>query len=188
MIHAQGAIVTLTLILFAVSSCPADEYLWDQTNDWFNPSLSQSIEHFSPIGQEFTPNLDYVEVFQLWIYNVSEYPGDFVVNIRSNSITGPLLGTSSTSTLPGWFIGLVTFDFEPVPLVPQTLYVIELVQTVGTGGSVYSKGDSQSTYPLGCQILWGLPQDNNDLWFREGILEVSALQMMTWGSLKNLCW
>jgi len=181
------ALITIAAMLLSASVSIADEYLWDQTNDYFSPQLGQSIQAFSPIGQEFMPSLNCLEIVQLHIYNESG-SSEFIVNIYSGSITGSLLGTSNTVAVSGFYLGVLTFTFDSITLLPQTLYVMEIVQIVGANGGVSSSGVGYSTYPLGCQILSGIPMENNDLWFREGVLEGSTLSRLSWGSIKNLCW
>lgn len=179
-----------TFAIFVIAGLPvhAEEYAWDQSNDSFIPLLTQNASIYSPIGQEFVPNLTYLDVVQLWIQDMkigSTQPADFIVNIREGTIRGRILGTSATATLAGGFNGIVTFTFEAVQLVPQTLYVIELVQGSGQGWGVKSSGGGYSTYPRGRQILGGEPQENNDLWFREGRVGTVPVQAVTWGQVKK---
>ena len=189
MLDKKRLVAALTVLVFTVLPVRAEQYIWDQTNDSFAPPLTQNVIIYSPIGQEFVPNLTYLDVVQLWIMDFtigSTLPADFIVNIREGTIEGPVLGTSTTMTLPGGFDGVVTFELETVPLVPQTLYVIELVQTSNRNWGVKSSGGPYSTYPLGRQILRGEPQENNDLWFREGCGGTVPVQAVTWGRLKNM--
>ena len=173
------------LILFAAQVSMADEYAWDQTNDYFSPQVYQSIQAYSPIGQEFTPNLSCLEVVQLYIYNESE-DSEFVVSIYSDSITGTLLGTSNPVAVSGFYLDVLTFSFSAaITLTPQNLYVIKISQIEGTSGGVSSSGGSSSTYPYGCQILSGIPQEDSDLWFREGVLEGSPLERFSWAYIKT---
>lgn len=174
--------LTVAVIFLAASVSFADEYSWDQTNDYFSPQINQSIEYFSPIGQEFTPSMSCLEVVQLIICNESGY-SEFIVSIYSDSITGTLLGTSETVTVSGFYLDILTFSFDELNLSPQNLYVMEISQTEGTNAGVSSSG--YPTYPLGCQMLYGVPHEDNDLWFREGVFEGSAMDRFSWGSLKS---
>lgn len=184
--QVKGMLITLALLHLALSSCLAEEYLWDQTNDLFSSSGCLSVQAFSPVGQEFSPILNCLEVVQLEITNIMD-DAEFIVNIHSESITGPVIGTSSTVTISGYFSGIVTFIFDPLPLQPQSLYVFEIVQTVGTEGGI-GNGTNYSSYPLGCKILHGNPYENSDFWFREGIIEVTAMHRLTWAAVKSCCW
>jgi hypothetical protein len=181
------AVIIFVITFLSASVSIADEYLWDQTNDYFSPPCGQGIQPFSPIGQEFLPSFDCLEVVQLYIINIYG-AAELVVNIYSESITGTLIGTSSTEALSGYYVGVVTFSFDPISLVPHTLYVMEILQTAGNEGHVGSSGGPNSTYPYGCQILSGIPVENNDLWFRKGVLEGTALNRLSWGLIKNFCW
>jgi hypothetical protein len=138
----------------------------DQSNDGFIPPLGQNIQFFSPIGQEFTPALTSLDAVELFTNGIG---ATLVVNIRQDTITGPLLGTSLSVSLQDLFPGITHFDFPAtVPLVPGQLYVIEALVASGDFAEIGSSGGPFSTYPGGNQILQGVPQPNNDLWFREG--------------------
>jgi hypothetical protein len=137
----------------------------DQSNTAFTPTLFQSIQIFSPMGQEFTPTFSSLDVVEL--FTGAPTGAELYVNIRSGTITGPILGTSLV--VPGPQFGPTEFDFlSQVPLVPGDLFVIEVVSS-GMDSSISSSGGPFSTYPGGDQILQGVPQPNNDLWFVEGL-------------------
>ena len=176
-------ILYLAIILLISTTAIADEYLWDQTNDFFEPTGAQGIYAFSPIGQEFIPDFNSLEVVQLYIVNI-EGTAEFFVEIYSGNIAGPLIGSSNLISISGFYIGPVTFTFDTVLLIPGIQHVMIINETYGDAGV----GSIGSTYPSGCQILSGIPQANNDLWFREGVFEGSALNRLSWGSIKNLCW
>lgn len=142
----------------------------DQSNVAFNPTLYLNVSSFSPIGQEFVPVLDSIDSVQLLICcRAQETP---YVRIREGSILGPILGTSSLA-LPSPSL-LVTFRFAaPIALVPDDVYVIEVVNDGGIE-SMIGVGDPipmpESVYPRGRLILDGQPDlDGLDLWFQEGL-------------------
>jgi len=176
--------VLISMVLLFASFSMAEEYYWDQTNDSIVQG-GQSIQLFSPIGQEFMPSLNDLEVVQLRILNESGY-SEFKVNVYPDSITGHLLGSSNVVALYEYYYDIVTFTFETITLIPHNLYVIEILQTVGANGGVSLSGSN--TYPLGRQILSGVPQENNDLWFREGVFEGTVLERLSWGSIKYSFW
>ncbi len=66
--------------------------MWDQVNDSHAPNLEQNITDSSPIGQWFVPDLDYLEVVQLWVRDGD--PTDHALpprtRERSPGGTGPL--------------------------------------------------------------------------------------------------
>lgn len=175
--------ISCFVLFLIVSVSLADEFFWDQTNDNYQPDIYRDIVTFSPFGQEFTPNLGYLEVVQLTISNFLPDPAEIVISIHSDSISGPILGMSNTVTIPGYYSGLATFLFTAVSVEPGNLYVIEFVRNLGNAGV---GGYSPATYPQGCAVLWGVPYGGIDLWFREGLWEESALQRFTWGSIKRL--
>ena len=191
MARIANVLVLLAVLLIAAIPVHADEYVWDQTNDVMDPlpepMSSHNVIMFSPVGQEFVPNLEYLDVVQLWLSDRNHGtagPANFIVNIRQGTIGGPIIGTSETTTLPGGHHGVATFVFETVPLVPQSLYVMELVQLTSSNWMV-SGLSGWSTYPLGRRILVGVPYENADLWFREGIGGAVPVRAVTWGEVKH---
>ncbi len=133
------------------------------------------------LGQEFTPCLSSLDFVDLYVYN--DRPGlttawfPLFVEIHSDTIDGPLLGTSSTlfygPHAPG---GLAHLTFPtPITLSPRDRYVI---RPFANGGVMTSDrlliGVVQpafGTYTGGrfLYALFGGPQENRDMWFREGI-------------------
>jgi len=145
-------------------------YHLDQKND-ATATGGHNVMLYSPIGQEFVPDLSALDVVQLWLIGGSSYsgPGEFVMNIRSGTIGGQLLGASAVTALPYRFLGVASFEFERVALTPGQTYVIELVQLSGQNWLV---GTTQSNpYVSGRMILEGRPIESMDLWFREGAVE-----------------
>jgi hypothetical protein len=148
-------------------------YYIDQANT-ARRTLSQNIVGFSPVGQEFTPNFETLDVVELYL-DGGTTGAEFKINIRSGTITGTIVSESNTVTLPGNnFEGEVSFDFDGVVLIPNEIYVIELVHISGDSGHWMVASTSRNSYPHGRQILRGEPQENNDLWFREGVWELDT--------------
>lgn len=153
-----------TSTLFDVSV----SYHLDQTNDFFDPRSFINVAVYSPLGQEFTPQLavaDFVELF----FQSYETAGEVKVNIRSGTIHGEILGSSDTVSVPTYFDGIVGFDLQTVSMTPNELYVIEVVQLSGHSIMIGHSGGPNSTYPYGRFIYNGSPNENADLWFREGV-------------------
>ena len=147
-----------------------DDIVIDQSNDDFEPSLFQSIPIFSPIGQEFVPEFNSLNVVELFTSDFNSGAETLLVNVREGDIFGPIVGTSD-SVVASDFDGVTRFNFEEiVPLNPGETYVIDVVLESGSNWGIGSSGGPFSTYPDGNQILNGEPQPNNDLWFREGLL------------------
>ena len=138
-------------------------YHVDQVNEDCPSGLLQNLVSYSPMGQEFVPQLAVLDIVQLWLNGSSE----FQVNVREGTITGPIVGTSEIATIPPHYRGVVTFEFDRVELIPDDVYVIEL-KAISGNTMVLSSGGPGSTYPHGRQILKGVPQEGNDLWFRTG--------------------
>ncbi|MCK5133705.1 MAG: hypothetical protein KAR40_16320 [Candidatus Sabulitectum sp.] len=178
-------LIRLAFVLIAIIAlnAQANEYVWDQVNDYTTPDIYRDIATFSPFGQEFTPSLNCLEIVELEVSNFMSDPARLTINIRSDSITGLLVGTSNTVTIQGYYTGKSTFLFFPVELQPGSKYIIELIRTEGNAGI---GGYSPAGYPSGCAVLWGVPYDEIDLWFREGVIKETALHRLTWGSIKTL--
>ena len=172
------------LVLCAASAnSVADGYIWDQSSYTLGPSTRRNVGLYSPIGQEFTPDSSILTVVQLYMHNYDSSPTGIAINILADSITGTPAGSSSTSILPGDFDGTVTFNFDPVPLQPQHLYVLEIELVYGSAG-VYGPSTG-SPYPDGRAILWGEPVDYIDLWFREGVWVAADMERFSCGSIKR---
>jgi hypothetical protein len=156
--HGYGA---STLFDVAVS------YYLDQFNDSFEPGSFNNVASFSPLGQEFTPQLaglDFVELY----FKTHQTAGELTVNIRRGTIGGEILGGSQTVVIPASFVGVVGFEFDRVSMTQDELYVIEVVQLSGRDIMIAHSGGPNSTYPHGRLIFNGSPNERTDLWFREG--------------------
>jgi hypothetical protein len=128
-----------------------------------------NIIELGPVGQEFVPTMNALDVVELWTEDANLPSGvDLQVHIHSSTITGPIMGTSSTTTLPDDFKGVTRFDFpETVILAPGELYVLEVIVVSGDGWLVGWNSDS---YPNGSAIDLGVPNGQADLWFREWVI------------------
>ncbi len=159
----------------AFSSAEAQGLLVDQRND---DTISNSLRFLSPaqggpgslpFGQEFTPSFAGVQWFEFLVNSVAPpaSAGTFQVNIRLNSVTGPIVGASEPVSVSfGVSQGTARADFGSlVPLVGGQQYVAELVPLSGLGLYFF---DSPN-YSGGRLIMSGAPTAT-DLWFREGII------------------
>jgi hypothetical protein len=123
----------------------------------------------TPLGQSFTPTLDSIGFVDLQLLTGS-FSSTVAVNLRGGSITGTILGTSTSVTVPSGSTGNATYEFlfsSPVSLTPGTQYYLEPV--------VVSGGNSRANitffqYPGGDAIFDGVTHTDRDFWFREGIL------------------
>jgi len=178
----------------------AQSLIIDQSNDGFIPgdfgTAWIAIQNNGPLGQTFTPTLSYLDYVELYTKDTKSSidPGtvgaELFVNIRKNSITGSIIGTSSTITLANDFGGITHFDFHtPLSLIPGDNYVIE----VNASGDLWTVGDIGSlftdSYPDGQAIVKGQFSSlgYSDLWFREGISVVpepiSSVLFLTGGAI-----
>ncbi len=155
----------LLIISAAISPAQADT-MFDQTNTELPlGTLSQNLLVFSPLGQSFTPTLTSLNFINLLTDDGS---ATVEVNIRLGSISGTILGTSLPTVIPFSLDPSVSsFSFStPVALIAGDLYVIE--PFLVSGDTLIGSTDTNN-YVGGNQILGGIVQTNNDLWFQEGI-------------------
>jgi hypothetical protein len=149
-------------------------YVYDQQSSVDGSYLEGAgpIQQNQPIGQSFTPQLSNVGFIRLYVYN--GYLGNLssaniVINLRSGSLDGAILGTSAVVTIPsGDFAGLVDFSFTtPVSVMPGTTYYFQpVVQNNNNLGLLVA----DYGYAGGTAIFNDVPNPNRDLWFREGII------------------
>jgi len=182
---ARLLVLTLSVCLAGPAAVGAHPFTAYQRNDNTEPGLFQSIVLFFPIGQEFTVVQPCLEAVELYThdFNLNSSSGaTLVVRIHQGTIFSPVVATSSPVTLPDNFVGVTHFDFPtPVLLLPALTYVIDVSVVSGDNWAVGSNVTSSlpdipftpltnesNSYLLGRQILLGMPQEGNDLWFREG--------------------
>ena len=91
-----------------------------------------------------------------------------MVNLRSNAINGPIIGTTTPVSLADGFTGSVNYLFaSAIAVVPNVTYFLQAVVQSGDNWGITALGD---TYPAGV-FYGGLTAfSGNDLWFREGIV------------------
>jgi hypothetical protein len=119
----------------------------------------------TPLGQSFTPTLDAIDFLELQLIN-GVAASTFTVNLRSDSISGPILGT----TAPVAYTSSGIYDFlfsNPVSLTPGTKYYFEPVVSSGGFAQTYI---TFIQYTGGDLIQSGVTRTDRDLWFREGIV------------------
>jgi hypothetical protein len=143
----------------------AQGFVYDQQSSGTTDGSVLSTQ--APLGQSFTPLLDSIGFVDFYLSDGTT-ASMMQVNIRSGSITGPILGTTSTTTLTPNLADYYGFVFStPISLTPGTQYFLEPV-VVGGGGSrafvtfqQYSGGDA---------IFGGSTFTDRDFLFREGIV------------------
>jgi hypothetical protein len=91
------------------------------------------------------------------------------VNLRTGSITGPVLGSTEPVFMEDRFSGFVNFLFSnPVTVSPGTTYYF---QPVVESGDIWQVASHNAFgYTGGTAFALGQPSQVSDLWFREGIV------------------
>ena len=137
------------------------------------PDVLWSIQGNEPSGQSFIPSLSAVGFVQLELFDGNPNNGlgaTLYVNLRSNSITGPILSSSAPVFLPDTPSGggVTNFLFSsPAVVMPGTTYFFEVVVQSGDSWYVNTLGN---VYPGGEFYRQGLAQPLSDSWFREGVI------------------
>jgi hypothetical protein len=89
------------------------------------------------------------------------------INLRSDSITGTILGSTPPVSLGDRFNGTVNFFFtNPVAVTPGTTYYFQPVVQSGESFGAYAY--NTFNYPGGTEFAHGVAVPSSDLWFREG--------------------
>ena len=163
------------LALTASTTLAQRAFIIDQqssTDETPFPGLGGPIQSaIPPWGQSFTPGLPSIGFIRLLLDdgNVPDGLGATVyVNLRSGSISGPIIGTTAPVTMQNNFAGTATFPFQSaVPLVPGTTYYFEPVQQ---SGGTWNIVGGEYPYAGGSEWSGGFPLAGVNLWFREGII------------------
>jgi hypothetical protein len=140
-------------------------------------------------GQAFTPTLSGVDFIRLKIGDGNPNDGlgsSWFLNLRSTSITGPILGTTATVDLPNGFTGVQNFFFpNTIPLTPGTQYFFDVNTPDGASWRVDVEGFN---YPGGNGWANG-HEGGGDYWFREGIIvpEPSPAALLLLGGAAFAC-
>jgi hypothetical protein len=150
------------------------------------PNITYQIEANQPIGQSFTPTLSAVGFVQLELgdsVNLNGVGATVYVNLRADSITGPVLSSTEPVFMPDNFFGATNFFFSsPISVTPQTTYYFQPVVQSGDSWVVNTAlGDD---YPRGTMYYQGAVLRNFDFWFREGLIvpEPSSTGLLLIGS------
>lgn len=134
------------------------------------------IQNAQPTGQSFRPTLSQVGFVRLELFDANNNNGlgaTLYVNLRSGSLTGPIIGSSAPVTLPNGFGSVLSNQFvnfffaDPVPVQPNATYFFEPV--VQSGDSWWVDGAILS-YSRGSGYTFGSDTTVWDYWFREGVV------------------
>ena len=187
----SGAVVVLCFLGAVSVSADPPGFVVDQSCDPLDTCGFWSLWFYSPMGQEFVPELDRLDVVEFQTSDMgagSDTLGALLrVEVHRNTIYDPVLGSSELVDLPHGFQGVTRFEFAaPVPLEPGALYVIELVQVAGENWGGGTRGLASDICPGGRPIMNGEPMEYDDFWFREGVLGASEAATSSWSMIKTL--
>jgi hypothetical protein len=163
-------------ILFAFSlsyhAFAQGTFIYDQqSSDESFISGGVPIQTSQPLGQSFTPSFASINFIRLYLGDLAPANGlgaTVLVHLRTNSVSGPILGSSDPVFMPDGYSGVTNFLFPTsVPLMPGATYYFQpdVMSGDGWGTAAYNAYG----YPGGMEFFQGTPFPNNDLWFREGI-------------------
>jgi hypothetical protein len=163
----------------------AGSMIVDQCNDSMVAGGYYSIKNYTPIGQEFRPTFDRIEVAEMYVSFVG-FEGEaseLLVEVYADSVFGTPLSVSSVVPVAADYTGPLKFKFpESVPLTPGSLYVLVIRELHGVNWGMRATGD---LYPGGQMIRRGERVWYSDAWFREGTFSSPVLGS-TWSRVKTL--
>ena len=171
------SVIPVSLLLVALSGHgQGTSFLYDQqssTNEgYYGYGSGPAYQSLVPnTGQSFIPSLSAIDFIRLNLSDGS--PGDglgstWFLNLRSTTITGPILGTTAPVDLPDTFIGPANFFFpSTIPLTPGTTYYFDVNSADGGAWHVIA---GVFNYPGGMIWAQGQPNPQGDYWFREGLV------------------
>ena len=180
------ACVLAAACLFVLPSVAASSDIIDQANDSVTPSVGWNIAGYWPMGQEFTPSLQFVDFVELYVENWSSTAvGAVQVELHLGSVHGALLGSTGTVSVPSDFVGVVRCVFpSTVDVAPGQLHAFVVLDHSFAGLTLF---DTDDLYPSGRLVLDGGPFPTEDAWFREGMSSTGAAEPdVTWGAIKGL--
>jgi hypothetical protein len=182
-----AALLLLPLLTRAQGTFIFDQQSSDESNPGNNGVFIQPRE---PMGQSFTPSLNAIGFVRFNLYDQVRNNGTgavVYVNLRSDSITGPIIDSTAPVPLPdnlgSGLQGFVNFLFSGnVPLQPGVQYYL---QPVVQSGDLWTAITGVFNYPGGDMYVDGASVNSSDLWFREGIIvpepSTSALLVLAAG-------
>jgi hypothetical protein len=129
-----------------------------------------TIQTHLPLGQSFTPGLSSVGFVRLFLSDraINSAGATMYVNVRSDSITGPVLASTEPVFMSDGFVGYPDFFFaSPVSVTPGQTYYFE---PIVSSGDTWAIVNYNYQYSGGTVYQFGAPIADLDLWFREGII------------------
>jgi hypothetical protein len=160
----------LPLLAGAQGTMIVDQQSSDESNGGSSFVLIQSGQ---PTGQSFTPALSAIGFVRFNVFDHIRNDGTgatLYVNLRTDSITGPIIDSTAPAALLDNFgpRGFVNFYFPTnVPIQLGTKYYLEPVVQSGEDWGIVS---DLFNYSGGEQYVRGTAVTGIDYWFREGII------------------
>ncbi|HOA62409.1 MAG: hypothetical protein KA191_16620 [Verrucomicrobia bacterium] len=192
----RACLLLLVPWLFAWGAAGQGVFVYDQQSSIAEPAFVYggvlAPDQPPGYGQSFTPSLSAVGFIRMAFRDGR--PGNatgasMMMNLRSDSITGPIVGTSLVVDMPEGFVGTADFLFAPeVSVVPHVMYYFE--PRIVSGDTWYFDiREEVYNYPGGTWIAMGRPDVSVDCWFREGIIvpEPSSLTLGLFGFAVFAC-
>ena len=185
----------LTLRATGQASGRRTKFLYDQQSStdegYYGYHNGPSYQALLPAtGQSFTPGLSGIDFIRLELNDNSATGAQgttWSLNLHSDSIHGPVLGTTATVGLPGGFTGAANFFFPTtIPLAPGTTYWFDLNSPDGGAWHII---DGIFNYPGGMSWAGDIARPGADYWFREGIIvpEPSSAALLLLGGAAFTC-
>jgi len=161
-----------TTMAVASSARGQGTLVFDQQSSTIESGLEIGLrfQDNQPFGQSFVPTLSSIGFVRLFMFPGGPASPNATVNVNllSDSITGPVLGSTAPSTITNYFSGYMNFYFTtPVTLHPGTTYYL---QPVATAGDPVTDVMGGFTYANGSLFIQGIEHVGEALWFREGIV------------------
>jgi hypothetical protein len=169
----ECALANLIALLVCLSTRAQGTFVFDQQSSTESNigEGAPAIQPNQPFGQSFTPTFSSVGFIRLFLGD-SSFNGlgaTVSVNLRADSITGSVLGSTEPVFMEDRFSGFVNFLFSnPVTVTPGVTYYF---QPVVESGDIWQVASHNAFgYAGGTAFALGQPSQVSDLWFREGII------------------
>jgi hypothetical protein len=162
-------ICTLASALAALRIFAQGTLLVDQQS--FDLATAITGTSISGIGQSFTPGFGSIDYVQFGVADLNQ--GSFLfVNLRQNSMSGPIIGSTDTQPVPlnNGHVPTTFLFSTSVALNPGTQYFLEPVIVVNAFQiTILTSAAGANPYPGGT-ALDGNTSAGFDLWFAEGVV------------------
>jgi hypothetical protein len=164
-IKVSSRFMFLVILATIITSCAPIAFAstLDQKQEISDPAIT--IMGNMPIGQTFKPSLPVLEAIEVKIITMnSEGDDNITLNIRQGTMDGTIVATTSKLIAYNFDGGngeWVMFSFTPVPVIPESTYIIELQASTYTFGWLWY----EDVYPRGAMIQDGFFK-GNDFTFR----------------------